>query len=76
MITKSILWHFSARGSHFRDEAKDDLTKKSMRQQKSEHDNIQKWIKKWGVLPEEDEETFVKPIHGTNVNTRLEWIIK
>ena len=74
MITKSILWHFSARGSHFRDEAKDDLTKKSMRQQKSEHDNIQKWIKKWGVLPEEDEETFVKPIYGTNVNTRLEWI--
>ena len=73
MTTKSILWHFSARGSHFRDEAKDDLTKKSMRQQKSERDNIQKWIKKWGRLPEEDEETFVKPINGTNVNTRLEW---
>ena len=74
MITKSILWHFSARGSHFRDEAKDDLTKKSMRQQKSERDNIQKWIKKWGRLPEEDEETFVKPIYGTNVDTRLEWV--
>ena len=74
MTTKSILWHFSARGSHFRDEAKDDLTKKSMRQQKSERDNIQKWIKKWGRLPEEDEETFVKPINGTNVNTRLEWV--
>ena len=74
MITKSILWHFSARGSHFRDEAKDDLTKKSMRQQKSERDNIQKWIKKWGRLPEEDKETFVKPIYGTNVNTRLEWV--
>ena len=74
MTTKSILWHFSARGSHFRDEAKDDLTKKSMRQQKSERDNIQKWIKKWGRLPEEDEETFVKPIYGTNVNTRLEWV--
>ena len=74
MTTKSILWHFSARGSHFRDEAKDDLTKKSMRQQKSERDNIQKWIKKWGRLPEEDTETFVKPIYGTNVNTRLEWV--
>jgi GT2 family glycosyltransferase len=74
MTTKSILWHFSARGSHFRDEAKDDLTKKSMRQQKSERDNIQKWIKKWGRLPEEDEETFVKPIYETNVNTRLEWV--
>ena len=74
MTTKSILWHFSARGSHFRDEAKDDLTKKSMRQQKSERDNIQKWIKKWGRLPEEDEETFVKHIYGTNVNTRLEWV--
>ena len=45
-----------------------------MRQQKSERDNIQKWIKKWGRLPEEDEETFVKPIYGTNVNTRLEWV--
>ena len=74
MTTKSILWHFSARGSHFRDEAKDDFTKKSKRQEQSERANVQKWILNWGKLPVEDEETFVKPIYGTDVNTRLEWI--
>ena len=35
MITKSVLWLFGARGSHFRDEAKDDFNKKSERQQKA-----------------------------------------
>ena len=44
-----------------------------MRQQKSERDNIQKWIKKWGRLPGEDKETFVVPITGTNNPNRIEW---
>ena len=73
MTPKSVLWHFSARGSHFRDEAKDKFHMKSKRQQESEQINVQKFIKKWGRLPEEDEDTFVKPIHGTSVKTRLEW---
>jgi len=73
MTTKSLLWHFGARGSHFRDEAKDDFTKKSERQQKAEERNIQKWISKWGRLPDHDSSTFVKPLYNTNVDTRLEW---
>ena len=73
MITKSVLWHFGARGSHFRDEAKDDFTKKSERQQKAEQVNIQKWIGKWGRLPDHDSETFVVPITGTNVPNKIKW---
>ena len=73
MTPNSVLWHFSARGSHFRDEAKDDFTKKSQRQQEAEQRNIQKWISKWGRLPEEDKATFVKPLYETGVETRLEW---
>ena len=29
-------------------------------------------MKKWGRLPEEDEDTFVKPIEGTDV-TLIKW---
>ena len=71
MTSKSVVWHFSARGSHFRDEAKDNFNSKSKRQQSAEHMNIRKFVDKWGCLPEEDVETFVKPITGTNVKTRL-----
>jgi GT2 family glycosyltransferase len=71
MTTKSLVWHFSARGSHFRDEAKDNFNSRSQRQIKSEQVNIQKFINKWGRLPEDDDQTFVKPIKNTNVKTRL-----
>ena len=71
MTSKSAVWHFSARGSHFRDEAKDDFNNKSQRQSKAEQINAHKFIKKWGTLPEHDESTFIKPIYGTNVKTRL-----
>lgn len=71
MTSKSTVYHFSARGSHFRDEAKDNFTSKSKRQQSSEQINMQKFIKKWGRLPDHDDQTFVKPIFGTNVKTRL-----
>ena len=74
MISKSLVWHFSARGSHFRDEAKDDFGNKSQRQQKAENDNVQKFIAKWGRLPEHDEQTFVKPIDNKNVSTRLDFL--
>ena len=73
MIPQSVLWHFSARGSHFRDEAKDKFYMKSKRQQEAEQVNIQKFIKKWGKLPEEDDATFVKPIEGTDVPARIKW---
>jgi GT2 family glycosyltransferase len=71
MTSKSAVYHFSARGSHFRDEAKDNFNNKSKRQKTAEQVNMQKFIKKWGRLPEHDDETFVKPIYGTNVKTRL-----
>jgi hypothetical protein len=68
MSSKSIVYHFSARGSHFRD---DDITKTSKRQQKSEMDNSQKFYSKWGSMPVSDEDTFVKPIRGTNNPNRI-----
>lgn len=68
MSSKSIVYHFSARGSHFRD---DDITKTSLRQQKSEMNNSQKFYNKWGSMPVSDENTFVKPIKGTNNPNRL-----
>ena len=45
MISKSVVWHFSARGSHFRDEAKDNFNSKSKRQQTAEQINAQKFEK-------------------------------
>jgi GT2 family glycosyltransferase len=71
MVSKSIVWHFSARGSHFRDEAKDNFQSKSIRQQTVEYNNAHKFIQKWGRLPEFDEQTFVKPINNTNIQTRI-----
>ena len=71
MSSKSIVYHFSARGSHFRDEAKDKLNSKSKRQQESESTNAQKFIKKWGRLPEHDDQTFVKQIKGTDNQNRI-----
>ena len=71
MITKSVEWHFSARGSHFRDEAKDNFNSKSKRQQTAEQVNMKKFINKWGRLPEDDDATFVKPIYNKNVKTRI-----
>jgi GT2 family glycosyltransferase len=71
MISQSVVWHFSARGSHFRDEAKDNFDSKSKRQMIAEHNNAQKFIDKWGRLPETDDHTFVMPIYNTNVKTRL-----
>lgn len=71
MISKSLVYHFSARGSHFRDEAKDKLNSKSNRQVNAEQRNIQKFINKWGTLPQHDHNTFVMPIHNLNVRTKL-----
>jgi len=71
MVSKSVVWHFSARGSHFRDEAKDNFKNKSKRQITSEQNNSQKFINKWGRLPEHDNQTFVKPIYNNNVKNRI-----
>ena len=34
---------------------------------------MRKFVDKWGRLPEEDDVTFVKPIYGTNTETRIKW---
>ena len=72
MTSKSVVYHFSARGSHFRDEAKDNFKTKARRQIESEQKNVQKFISKWGTLPQHDSQTFVKPIYNTNVKTRID----
>lgn len=71
MTPKSVVWHFSARGSHFRDEAKDNFSKKSSRQIMSEQDNSRKFVQKWGRMPDYDENTFVKPIKNDRVKNRI-----
>jgi len=68
MISKSIVYHFSARGSHFKD---DDITKKSQRQIDSEQANARKFFNKWGQGPTTDSETFVMPITNSNVNNKM-----
>ena len=54
--SKSLVWHFGARGSH-RLEENDGKT--AERQLKAERDNQQKWVKKWGRLPKFDEYGFI-----------------
>ena len=50
--SRSLIWHFGARGSHRLEE---NEGKSSERQMKAERDNQQKWLKKWGKLPKFDE---------------------
>ncbi len=52
MPTKSIVWHFGARGSHRLEE---NDNKSSDRQQKAEQANAQKFYNKWGGLPKKDQ---------------------
>jgi GT2 family glycosyltransferase len=73
MTSKSVVYHFSARGSHFRDEAKDNFNTKSNRQITAEQVNMQKFIQKWGRLPDHDDQTFVKPIFNENVKKCLDF---
>lgn len=68
MSSKSVLYHFSARGSHFKD---DDITRTGQRQIQAESRNARKFIDKWGRLPQHDDQTFVKPIEGTNNPNRI-----
>jgi GT2 family glycosyltransferase len=51
MTSKSVVWHFGARGSH-RLEENDGKT--SQRQRESEQKNYVNWIKKWGSAPKYD----------------------
>jgi GT2 family glycosyltransferase len=68
MTSKSCVWHFSSRASRFPD---DNIKQRPDRLAKIEEQSTIKFIEKWGCLPEDDVETFVKPIYGTNVKTRI-----
>ena len=52
MPTKSIVWHFGARGSHRLEE---NNNQSSDRQKKAEQANAQKFHNKWGGLPMKDQ---------------------
>lgn len=48
LTTKSLVWHFGARGSHRLEE---NNNQSSSRQIESERKNIQKWLEKWKGFP-------------------------
>jgi GT2 family glycosyltransferase len=48
LTSKSVVWHFGARGSHRLEE---NNGQSSERQLKSEQINQQKWLSKWGSFP-------------------------
>ena len=51
LTSKSLVWHFGARGSHRLEE---NNNQSSERQIKAERENAQKWVKKWGSMPKFD----------------------
>jgi hypothetical protein len=53
----SIVWHFGARGSHRLEE---NNNQSSDRQRKAEADNAQKWLLKWGQMPQFDQYGMIK----------------
>lgn len=59
MPTKSVVYHFGARGSHRLEE---NNGQSSVRQQKAEYINSQKFYQKWGGYPVSDEYGMVKGI--------------
>ena len=59
LTTKSLVWHFAARGSHRLEE---NNGKSSERQIKTEQNNIIKFYKKWGGMPIFDEYGTIKGI--------------
>ena len=52
MPTKSVVWHFGARGSHRLEE---NNNKTSERQSKHERINAEKFYNKWGGMPKFNE---------------------
>ena len=59
LTSKSLVWHFGARGSHRLEE---NGGKTSDRQRNSEAINAQKWFKKWGKMPQFDDYGTIKVI--------------
>lgn len=57
MPTKSVVWHFGARGSHRLEE---NSGQSSQRQREAEQKNAYKWLEKWGRMPIFNEYGMIK----------------
>ena len=57
LTSKSVVWHFGARGSHRLEE---NGGKTSERQRESEIKNAKNWYNKWGKMPEFDDYGMIK----------------
>ena len=59
LTSKSMIWHFGARGSHRLEE---NNNKSSERQRKAELDNSKKFYEKWGGNPVFDEYGMIQGV--------------
>jgi len=59
LTSKSLVWHFGARGSHRLEE---NGGKSDSRQIESEFRNSYNWAKKWGKMPQFDEYGMIKKL--------------
>lgn len=57
LTSKSVVWHFGARGSHRLEE---NNGKSAQRQVEAERKNIVNWLNKWGKMPVFNENGFIK----------------
>ena len=57
LTSKSLVWHFGARGSHRLEE---NNNQSSQRQKQAEQRNVKKWLDKWKSLPIFDEYGMIK----------------
>ena len=74
MTSKSVVWHFTSRTSRFPDGTKElDNDKRPPYLVEWERRAMRRFVDKWGRLPDEDSETFVVPITGTDNPNRIEW---
>jgi hypothetical protein len=74
MTSKSLIWHFTSRTSRFPNGTKElDNNKRPPHLVEWERRATQRFIEKWGRLPQEDEESFVVPITETDNPNRIEW---
>ena len=74
MTSKSVVYHFTSRTSRFPDSTKVlDNNNRPPHLVEWENRAARRFIEKWGRLPDEDSETFVVPITGTNNPNRIDW---
>jgi GT2 family glycosyltransferase len=74
MTSKSLIWHFTSRTSRFPNGTKDlDNNNRPAHIVRWEQRAMQRFVDKWGGLPQEDEDSFVGPITGTDNPNKIEW---